>query len=112
MAILSCHVSIKLPPKISDGQTFSLHVNDEVAALTLPTWHQPGPVFPIRNECQCALRTWGRGKHQSGQSPSSFPLARNASTCPSPSSATRSPLVHHLACEVLYASTGVSHLGG
>ena len=24
---------------------FALHVNDEVAALTLPTWHQPGP-FP------------------------------------------------------------------
>src|SRR5271157_4610413 len=23
MAILSCHVSIKLPPKISDGQSFS-----------------------------------------------------------------------------------------
>ena len=23
MAILSCHVSIKLPPKISDGQAFS-----------------------------------------------------------------------------------------
>ena len=24
MAILSCHVSIKLPPKISDGQELSL----------------------------------------------------------------------------------------
>ena len=26
MAILSCHVSIKLPPKISDGQDFSAGV--------------------------------------------------------------------------------------
>ena len=25
MAILSCHVSIKLPPKISDGQTLFYH---------------------------------------------------------------------------------------
>src|SRR5271165_1833411 len=62
--------------------------------LTLPTWHQAGPVFPTQSECQCALRTWGRRKHQSGRSPSSFPLARNSSTCPSPSSAMRSPLVH------------------
>ena len=27
---------------------FTLHVNDEVAALTLPTWHQPGPFSPPR----------------------------------------------------------------
>src|SRR5208337_536043 len=27
---------------------FALHVYDEVAALTLPTWHQPGPVSPPR----------------------------------------------------------------
>jgi len=76
------------------GGSLCLQVNDEVVALTLPTWHQAGPVFPTRNECQRALRTWGRGKHQSGQSPSYFRLARNSSTCPSPSSATRSLLIH------------------
>ncbi len=54
---------------------FALHVNDEVVAHVTDlasAWSR----FPTQSECQCALRIWGRGKHQSGQSPSSFPLAR------------------------------------
>ena len=35
-----------------------------------------------------------RGSEKMDQSPSSFPLARNSSTCPSPSSIMGSPLVH------------------
>ena len=32
MAILSCHVSIKLPPKISDGQNLLFTLSDSLAA--------------------------------------------------------------------------------
>ena len=37
MAILSCHVSIKLPPKISDGQEFVKDHQIEVRIVTQPT---------------------------------------------------------------------------
>ena len=41
MAILSCHVSIKLPPKISDGQPFQVRIfytadDEAIEMLELP----------------------------------------------------------------------------
>src|SRR5208283_665097 len=55
---------------------FTLHVNDEVAAHVTDLASDRSR-FPTQSECQCALRTWGRRKHQSDQPPSSFPLAES-----------------------------------
>ena len=51
MAILSCHVSIKLPPKISDGQNLSDTLQSRAKAIqcVLPRGsHQP--MFSQGNE--------------------------------------------------------------
>ena len=56
MAILSCHVSIKLPPKISDGQEFSAKTNGRrVTSISLT-----GELFYPLRDLPWPTNRWAR----------------------------------------------------